>query len=255
MTENLFDTNQDDQVQIDPSKNYLEELVGEGKKFKTPEELARGKFHSDHLIELQNRRMDELRADHERLLNEYKSRASLEEMIQNFTNKNTDPTANNQAQFSGNTQQPAFKPEDIEDLVLNKITQHEQSRIEENNFNSFKAKLTEKLGPNYQNYLREQTNSLGMSDDMVNSMARRSPQALIKMLGLDQQANQNNVFEPPARSLRNDPPSRTEKRTWSYYQKMKRERPDEYRKAQTQTQMQRDYLELGQDFEDGDFRH
>ena len=36
--DNLLDDN-DDQITVDENKNYLEELVGEGKKFKSPEEV------------------------------------------------------------------------------------------------------------------------------------------------------------------------------------------------------------------------
>ena len=51
MNENLLDAALDLDT-VDPNKNYLTELVGDGKKFKTQEELARGKYESDLYLSL-----------------------------------------------------------------------------------------------------------------------------------------------------------------------------------------------------------
>src|SRR6478752_10635011 len=80
----LDNTNQPDPVQIDPNKNYLEELVGEGRKFKSPEELARGKAESDLYIEHMKGRMDELRQDYTKLHNEYNAGPKLKETLDQY---------------------------------------------------------------------------------------------------------------------------------------------------------------------------
>src|SRR4029450_8159059 len=71
-------------INVDPNKNYLEELVGEGKKFKTPEDLARGKAESDSFIERLQKELHGLR-------NELKSRLQLEEVVDRISSASKSP--------------------------------------------------------------------------------------------------------------------------------------------------------------------
>lgn len=43
------------------------------------------------------------------------------------------------------------------------------------------------------------------------------------------------------------------KRTWSYYEKMRKEDPDQYHNPMTRAQMLKDYQALGKDFQTGNF--
>jgi len=85
--ENLMADQPDTIDTIDPSKNYLAELVGEGKKFKTQEDLARGKAESDAYIKILEKRSDELRNDYLKLRDDYSSRAKLEEVVDQLTKR------------------------------------------------------------------------------------------------------------------------------------------------------------------------
>jgi len=87
MADSLLDSN--DSPQLDSNKAYLEQLVGDGKKFKTAEDLARGKAESDSFIEIMKVRMDELRADHLRLREEHQASAQLKDLIDNYKNPKT----------------------------------------------------------------------------------------------------------------------------------------------------------------------
>ena len=71
----------DQTPQIDPNKDYLAELVGEGKKFKTDKDLARGKYEADLYVKTLERQLDELRNDHLKLREDYTARAKLEELL------------------------------------------------------------------------------------------------------------------------------------------------------------------------------
>ena len=52
--EDLFQTNTT--LEFDPNSNYVEQLVGEGKKFTDPNKLAFGKLQADQHIERIQRR-------------------------------------------------------------------------------------------------------------------------------------------------------------------------------------------------------
>lgn len=254
MTDSLFDTNnQDDNIQVDMNKDYLQELVGEGKKFKTPQDLARGKFEADQYVEVLKKRSDELRADFLRVSEENKAKAKLEELI--------DQMKNQQRQTSSDTppandeRQPAIKPEDLESLIDSRMSARETEAKARQNFKIVQDKLKERFGNNYQNALNEQIENLGLTVDDVNTLARKSPAAFFKTMGLDQQ--QEDSFQaPPRTSRRSDSfvPTGKEKRTWSYYQNLKKQNPNLYYDPKIAVQMHNDAMELGESFQDGDYK-
>lgn len=242
---------QEDQPQVDPNKNYLEDLVGEGKKFKDNESLARGKFESDQYVELMKKRMDTLRNDYLQLKTDYDSRAKLEDLIESMTQRQQ--SASSDAPDAKEESRPQFDPTQVEQLVSSKIQEHEQTKRQEENYNKVRAKLREHYGDNFQNVLRRETESLGLSEEFVNNLARSHPDVLYKTLGLDQ-AKGDNLFQTPPQSGRTFAPVTEQKKTWSFYQKMKATDPKTYYNPKTQVQMHKDAIALGEEFKDGDYR-
>lgn len=252
MTDNLLDQSNPD-PQIDPNKNYLAELVGEGKKFKTQEDLARGKYEADSYIKILERTRDEMRDDYLKLKSDYEARAKLEEIADQLLNKqqlaSSDHTRANEV-----NQQPEIDLNKIESLVTSKIQQNELAKKREENSNLVKTKLVERFGNNYRDAVKQQIDALEISEEDFNDMARNRPKFLIRTLGLDEPVKRDS-FQTPPQSTQRFIPAGAEKRTWSYYQKMKKESPKLYSDPKTAVQMQKDYIELGSEFEDGDFRN
>jgi hypothetical protein len=251
MTENLMDDNPTE-PQIDPNKNYFEELVGEGKKFKSPEELARGKYESDTYIKHLERGRDELRGDYLKLREEYNSRAKLEELIdqlskQQLTSSETPP--------ANEGTRPAYDPKEIESLVSSKIQEHELTKRQEDNFSLIRNKLQQRYGNDYKDAVKKQIDDLGITEADLNEMARKQPKVLIRTLGLDQEVQREEFQSPPRPNQRSDSfaPS-LQKRTWAHYEKMRKEEPDRYYSPQVQVQMHQDQANLGKEFEDGTWK-
>lgn len=249
MTDNLLDPGND--TTPDPNKNFLEELVGEGKKFKTPEDLARGKAEADSYIKILERKSDELRTDYLKLQDEYSSRAKLQDLVEEL--KKQQLTSSNTTQANEDRTQPELDLNKIEGLVSSKIQQYETSKRQAENFELVRNKIKERFGSNYQDTLKQHMESLDLSEEDLNDMARNRPKFLLRTLGLDQPVVKE-PFQSPVRSSQKFVPSGAEKRTWSYYQKLKKENPKLYNDPKTNVQMQKDYIELGDAFEDGDFR-
>ena len=239
--------------QIDENKNYLEELVGEGKKFKSPEDLAKGKWHSDQTIEVMKQRMDELRADYLKLREENTSQANLKELVDQLKTQlasSKEPLANEDHRDT-----PKFDPKDLDVLVSNKVRELDLSKKQEENFNNFRNKLAERFGTN-ENALNQQINQLGLDKEDLVNLAKKSPTAALKALGLDQQQQHQDGFQSPPRSnQRNDSfaPTNVKKRTWSYYQELRKANPTAWHDPKTGAQMAKDATELGDAFYDGDF--
>lgn len=252
MSDSLLDEG-NDQPAFDPNKNYLVELVGEGKKFKTAEDLAKGKYEADLYVETIKRSNDELRADYLKLREENMAKAKLEELIQQLDTlqKTTTTKTPVDAEVS---RQAVIDPKQVESLVDSRYEQIETLRKQDANSSLIKSKLTERYGSNYSGHVKSQIDSLGISEKRFNEMARTEPQVLIKALGLDTKPNVQDTA-PPRNNRRSDnfAPQGTEKRTWSYYQRMKKENPTRYYDPKTNVEIHNDAVALGEEFKDGDF--
>src|SRR5260370_28721138 len=124
-------------------------------------------------------------------------------------------------------QQPQFDPKQLDVLISNKILENETTKRQQDNANFVRDKIIKEYGSDYQNTVNRQINELGLTREEFNSMARIKTKILLRSLGLDEQIKQD-----PFRSLSQSQQRTTttgptvEKRTWSYYQDMKKEKPD-----------------------------
>lgn len=227
-------------------KNYLTELVGTDKKFKDAESLAKGKYEADRFIEIKNKQYDDLVSEYGRLLEESKQRAKLEEVISTLETK---LTSSNQP-AANEVPKPTVKPEDIESLVERKMTEKETARQQQSNYDLVRDKLKEQFGDNYAPTVRKRIEELGLSPEQFNQWAREAPNAVINALGVPQSRES---FEAPPRSNRTFKPVTEQKRTWSYYQELKKNNPRVYYDKHIMNQMLADAEALGAEFEDGDF--
>lgn len=243
---------QTEQPTLDPNKNYLPDLVGEGKKFKTPEDLAKGKYESDMYINTLTRQFDELRKDFLKEREENTSRAKLQELIDQVKSQQTNSSTNPNAKVT--EEKPSVDIKEIETLVSSKIKEDKETSRREANFNLVKSKLMERYGNNFQSVLDQQIKDLDLTINEANELARTRPQVFIKTLGLDQPQIKEGFQSPPRNNLQSSTFKPTvEKRDWDYYQRMKMEDPVRYASTQTNVQMHKDVMELGEAFMTGDY--
>jgi len=248
----LFQENND---VLDQDKNYLEELVGEGKKFKTPEDLAKGKYYADTQVNILTQKLDELRADYLALKEDNAAKDKLEDLLNKIENeRNNINSANNQ---NAEGDKSGLKIEDVKSLFTEELSNYERSKAEQANFDYIQSKLKETHGKNATSFLSEQMQNLGLSKEVINEMARKQPKVLERALGLDQPKRTENFQAPPHSRLNNNSfsPTGGQKRTWSYYQELRKTKPDLYHDPKTNIQMQKDAIELGEAFMDGDFNN
>lgn len=247
---NLLEQTDDDLQQFDDNKNYLEDLVGEGKKFKDHEELAKAKARSDAYIDTLTRRMDELRQDYAEVSAKYNAGTKLEDLIGKI-GKTQDTSEDTLPPVKEDNTQPAIKQEQIESLVSNRIKQHEIDKKHEENFRAVQAKLKERYGNNFASVLKERVESLGLTDDLVNNLARTAPNAFFNTLGFNEQQFDNNFQAPPRSQQRTDNfAPKSNKRTLSYYEKLRKDKPMLYYDPKIAVQMDKDSQELGKEFFD-----
>jgi hypothetical protein len=249
----LLDQSNEQEEQIDPAKNYLEELVGTDKKFKSAEELARGKYQSDSYIKILEKRLDIARDEYTRVREENMAKAKLEELIDQI--KPSQQSSNNTQNVNDTVRdKPPFDPKEIDGLVEAKLKALKTFEKAEQNNNLVKNKLKEQFGENYQTAVKKHIESLDMSEDLFNHLAGTNPTVLFRTLGIDQTNARDNYQAPPRSNMRSDSfAPKTQKRTWSYYQDLRKKDPKAFLDRKTAIQMDKDYQELGKEFEDGDF--
>ena len=239
------------QDQTDDNTDYYNLLVGEKAKFKNEKELAKGKYIADNYILTLETQMDQLRRDYEREKNENMAKAKLEDLLDQYQNRKPAPPQDTTDTVD---KSPSINTKQIESLIENRMQERETSRKQSDNYNFVKNKLIEQYGQNYSNQLAQAITEFDMTEDQLNTMARSNPKALLKMMGVDPDPVIRDPFRaPPKTTISPFAPKPMEKRSWSYYQKMKDENPRKYFSRETNVQMHRDALDLGADFEDGDF--
>lgn len=246
MTDNLFEQLPTDQPVLDENKNYYEELVGPNAKFKTNEDLAKGKYYADELIKIKNLREDAMRDEILKLQAEVAAKAKLEDMVSQMKER---LTSSNPPPANEDNTKPALKLEDLEGLFEKKFQQQKLLDKQTDNANLVRNKLKEQWGNNYATVLKDKAEALGMSETFVNTLAKDNPQVLFRALELDQV--KDNSFQSPPRSVqRSDTfsPKGGIKRNWDYYVDLKNKDKNAWLDPKISIQMQKDAIEYGEAF-------
>ena len=240
MTDSILDP------QDNPDTKFID-LMPENQR--DPEALAKKAYHGDLHIKMLEKRMDELRTDYLKEREDNQTRAKLEDLIKVLETKQL--TSSEQPLAKEVTEKPTMDLNELDRIVSAKLQERETLRKQEENANIVRSKLKERYGDNYTSVVKEQIKTLDLTEDDFNALARRSPNALLKSLGADQKSE---GYQGPPRTSNSFRPQTEKKRTWAYYQELKKSDPKAYHDPKTLIQMERDALELGAEFEDGDFR-
>ena len=247
MTTSLLGNSDDNQ--IDPNKNYLEELVGDEKKFKSVEDLAKGKYMSDLHISILEQRLDESREMYKEAADQAKAAEKLQDLLTRLENQN-DLSSREQNQNSNEDAKTALDPTQIEALITQNFQKMKDKDKQEVNFNIVMEKVREKFGENYSNTLREQAKELDLTVDEVDSLARRNPKAFFKTFGLDDNRSVDSFQTPPGSTRSTTFAPKVQKRTMSYYKELRKTNPNLYLDPKIAVQMDKDALALGEAFFD-----
>lgn len=226
-----------------PEVNDREEILNKWKD-KPLEEVLKAKVEADLHIKAVEREKAELRemflAQREELL----AKAKFEEYLDQMKS----PPQNLQVAITPANEVDSHKydPQEMEKLIDTRLAAQQQSKYEADNFKTVQTKLKERYGDNYVTVLKDQQDSLGLSPDEINSLAKRSPEAFFRVMGLNEQTD--NAFQTPPRSgTRNDTfaPKGAPRRDYTYYQELKKTNPGLYLDPKIANQMEKDSQEMG----------
>lgn len=239
-------SDQDDSPVIDPSKNYLEEYVGEGKKFKSAEDLAKAKAESDAFIE-------KLKSETAGLRQELNTRLKLEEAIDRLSSQA--PSSEHEPKAPEQDQgQPAIKPEDIVKAVKDSLTADEKKAQRAKNTSFVEEKLQEAFGPTFRRTIKEQAQRLGIGEEFARNLAAEQPNAFLKLFDVKAQPEGNSTAQNIPHSNVNSEalgfkPDAGIKRK-SFYDNLKKKDPKSYWSVRVQNDMHKEAQKQGASFFD-----
>ncbi len=169
--------------------SYRGLFVGEGKKFQSDEDLAKGKYEADQFIE----RLKQEAAD---LRKELGTRISLEEFMTKNLEKpsNQTPTSVVEQQTPNEIKTVA----DYERIATDVYTKQQLNAQRVRNADISSQKLKEAWGDSYVQHLEKVSRDLGLGKDFLQDLAERSPDAFLQVVGAGTQSRRVENITPPA---------------------------------------------------------
>lgn len=245
-------TTPNEPTSTDPSTSYLEQLVGEGKKYANVEELAKGTFHANGFI-------DHLKTEQGQLKDELDKRMTLEDILSE-KQQATDPTVNPEPVQQVDTP-PAVPQEEPKDLDLGaQIRQimQEQSKADtaDKNIETVLDTLMTTYGdPNKaRDEVARKAADLGVDRQTLMDVASKSPKAFYELTGLKASSapqsvgTQGDVNTTALETQRPNHGNAPQEGTYAHYQALRRENPKEYFSSKVQNEIMKQALSKGDAF-------
>lgn len=248
MTKDIFEQGENNQENpIEPEKNYLEELVGEGKKFKSVEDLARGKAESDNYIQTLERNLDGIKTELDKRLTAEELANQIRSEMKSTQNESNQENNLGEENKEVERQNNSFSEDDISKLVEKRLTEQKARDVAERNVAEVTKTLNDKVGVSASKYLSDKADELGVTLDYLREQAAISPKAFYNLVGLNE-SRQTNVFTPPVSQGNTQAGPDPAVRNKAYYDKLYKENPRLRIDSNTQIQEHRDALRLGEAF-------
>lgn len=161
-------------------RSALAKLVGEGKKFKSEEDLAKGKLESDKFIERlldeQKERDQEIHRLHEEL-RVAKTTKEMDELRSQISQRQSEDK-------SKETTAPVLAAEDLEKMIEEHLTVRETRKSASDNVNQTNEALVKHFGTpeKAQEVVLARAEELGVSVKDIKQMAAKSPSAALALV-------------------------------------------------------------------------
>lgn len=227
------------------TQNALEALVGEGKKFRDVEDLAKGKLESDNYIE-------QLKAQLAEAQTKATEAKTVEELLAKINEQRTPPVTNVSAE-ANQPAKPAVTADDLAEKVREELSKINQTNQVAQNVAEVTKKLLEVYGTEdaANAYIKARATELGVSVDFLQDVAAKSPKAFYDTIKLEQRtaaAGPTHGNVNPAAFQNNNPNGGPKPNTYKFYQELRKANPALYQKPETQMKMHQDAIEKGPSF-------
>jgi len=235
-----------DTQQTQTKESFVDHLVGDGKKFKDIEALAKGKLEADRHIGEITKTLDELRAE---LAKQDYAKNLLEQMSKGSeTGAEQPPPVTTSSSNTENTTQSAS---DIESLVEKVITAKEKNKTASQNISVVGEEMQKQYGDKTAEVLKAKSLELNMSLDRLKEIAAESPTAFFQLIGVKKMGEKTSTSTgvTTQSTIRSENfNSYSQDRNFDYYQKLRKENRSLYYSPKIQNTMLQDRERLGDRF-------
>jgi len=207
------------------------------------EGLSKSWAHSQEHIERLEQEAARLREDNIKRLSYEDLLAKLKPTREESNIDPKDDTENSGNQNTQNVDLDAV----LDAKLTARLTQIQQSTIESDNRAFIRNKLTEVWGKDYVNKLRQKTQELGVTEEVMNEMAGKNPKLLLASLGADVPVTRQPDVSAPRSSVTFRGNTKTMSK-YDEYQSVKKTDPRKYESPAFQMEMLRVADEMGDKF-------
>ena len=234
------------QTEAQPQESFLQKLVeAKGDNWKDPEVLAKGKLEADGYIKNLEDQIAQMRED----MKKQDYQAQILEQLQNKAAETTTaqtamPNDNGSTETQNTT--ASLSENDLESLVEKTLVKREQDSVIKQNLSQVDQELVNSFGTEAEATVRKKAEELGMSLSRLRDIAAESPTAFFSLIGQPQK-----TFSPMVQgSVRTEGVNMqaSNTRDWNYYQKLRRENPNQYYSPKVQQQLIQDRMNMGDKF-------
>lgn len=210
------------------SQAALEALVGEGKKFRDLEALAKSKLESDEFIaELQN--------ENKEMRTLLASSVTEERVAEMLKQTNQEGTQANQPETSN---QPSVDPESLRKLIRSETSALTKEEKETANVQSVDSKLQEQFGQEKAaEFVRTKAKELGVTVDYLQSTAASSPAAFFKLVDFKTDPTTSVQRTAGSQNTQSLVTNNTGEKNWRYYSKLRKEDKRRYYSPEVQREI------------------
>lgn len=227
--------------QTPPSESALDKLVGEGKKYKSAEDLANAYLNADsHIGELKT----DLQTTREFISEE------LKKLAEQRTQAPPAPNPETRSIEPAPVAPPASEVEDLDTKIAKVLEEKETLRRLQDNANTVQEVLVERLGgvEKAAEAVIAKARELGLNPADMKEMAAKSPKAFFATMGIDPNARSNSTPAPSSDVSPHRIGSPIKAETYAYYENIRKTDPKLYWQPATQKAMHAAAQRLGTEF-------
>jgi len=228
----------------------IQDLVGEGKKFKTVDDLAKGKVEADAFIEKLQREQKELREELER-------RLSVEDALKKAQEAGVRVDPPKPAVSDPPQQAKPQGDADIDSRITKALEARDRTKVVEDNLQAVTKRLVDTYGTTDKaaEIVKARSEELGMTVEQLGRMAADNPKAFFRLVGVDDKAGNEAPKTSSWNNVKNTNAMKTasgnsvvQPGTYKWYNELRRENPAQYFSPRIQLQMDKDAREKGEAF-------
>lgn len=212
------------------------DLVGEGKRYATLEDLAKGKQEADAFIE-------QLKLENAQMREDLSKRPTIDDIqdIMKLQNANQGEPASE------------FDEEALNKIVTSQLSTMKEQERAHNNVKAASDKMVELYGDKAAEQVQAKANELGVTVEYLQGVAAKNPAIFYATMGVSNNKTASNAGNQTAQSDSNTAQFNTntvgtKEGTWNYYEKMRRDDPKKYFSPKVQNEIFKARKEMDADF-------